>query len=323
MQEEEDQFVQIIRASKKQLATLSVLSNFFNHPDIVNIQIRTQIIHNLFEGNRSLDTNKLDLFHIQYTSSLIDLLQKLKKQKEQHYLMLSDEIYINDDFISKLESEVADAKYTEQSRIHARSMSAKIEQLYVMFVTEVQDLFSWNEILNFSNTKQAEYYREITTEQHEGLISIGKKTYQNTYAEFEKKLLGRLNIYKFKIKFVCGLVYEKQAFEIFEFRDTNDKFVFSVNDKTFFFVEKDNCDNLDLSKNLSIKEQIIYQLKLKNISLQEQAGTVKAGVPNAVHDVLKAYLDKISTVDFLEELQNVDEQTNILKAMLNININSK
>ena len=42
-----------------------------------------------------------------------------------------------------------------------------------------------------------------------------------------------------------------------------------------------------------------------------------------VEEVLEGYLEKISGVDFLDELQNVDEQTNILRAMLNININSK
>jgi len=323
MQEEEDQFVQIIRASKKKLVTLNVLANFFNHPDIVSIQIRTQIIHNLFEGNRSLDTNKLDLFHIQYTSSLIDLLQKLKRQKEQHYIMLSDEIYINDDFIVRLKAEIADNGFVDQGRMHARSMSVKIEQLYTMFVTDQEELFSWNEILEFSNNNRAEYYREIDSRQYAAMVKTEKKTYENSFAKFEKKLLGRLNIFKFKIKFVCGLVYDKQILEVFEFRDTNDKFVFSVTDKAFFFVDENKTSTVNFTKNTSVKEQLIRQLELKNIVLKEQTGTIKGTMPDQVHIVLKEYLDKISSVDFLEELQNVDEQTNILKAMLNININSK
>lgn len=323
MQEEEDQFIQIIRASKKKLVTLNVLAHFFNHPDIVNIQIRTQVIHNLFEGNRSLDTNKLDLFHIQYTSTLIELLQKLKKQKEQNYLLISDEIYINDDFIAKLQLEVAEAKFIENSRMHARIMSEKIEQLYGMLVSENQELFSWNEVLDFSNTNQAEYYREITSGQYEKLAVVERKTYESSFATLEKKLLGRLNIYKFKIKFVCGLVYNKQVLEVYEFRDTNDRFIFSAGNKSFFFLDENDAVGIDLSKNLSVKEQIIHQLAAKNILLKEQAGTIKNTMPDTVRTVLREYFDKISSVDFLEELQNVDEQTNILKAMLNININSK
>lgn len=323
MQEEEDQFVQIIRESKKKLVTLNLLANFFNHPDIVSIQIKTQIIHTLFEGNRSLDTNKLDLFHIQYTTTLIELLQKLKRQKEQHYLMVSDEIYINDDFIAKLKGEVSDGKFVELGRIHARNMSAKIEQLYSMLVSEQQQLFSWNEIVDFSNANQAEYYREVTAGDYEKLVSGERKTYENSFAKLEKKLLGRLNIYKFKIKFVCGLIYNKQLLEVYQFRDTNDRFIFSITDRTFFFLNENNTEGIDLSKNQSVKEQLIYQLESKNIVLKEQAGAIKSSMPDQVRNVLKEYLDKISSVDFLEELQNVDEQTNILKAMLNININSK
>lgn len=43
-------------------------------------------------------------------------------------------------------------------------------------------------------------------------------------------------------------------------------------------------------------------------------------MPADVEAVMESYLQKISGVEFLEDLQNVDEQTNILKAMLNIKI---
>jgi hypothetical protein len=76
-------------------------------------------------------------------------------------------------------------------------------------------------------------------------------------------------------------------------------------------------------RNLSNKAAIIQDLKQKNDLLRDKLSTVKTSLPNDVEDVLAGYLEKISGVDFLEELQNVDEQTNILRAMLNININSK
>ena len=63
--EQLENFDRIIAESSKKLSTLKVLSNFFNHPDLIAISIRTQIIHNLFENNLSLDINKLELFHIQ------------------------------------------------------------------------------------------------------------------------------------------------------------------------------------------------------------------------------------------------------------------
>ena len=323
MQEDEELFVQIIKDSNKKLMVLKLLCNFFNHPDLIGALIRTKIIHNLFENNRSLDINKLELFHIQYTVSLVELLQKLKKSKEQNYLLVSDEIYINDDFICKLESEIGEIKFSEQMKVHARNMSQKIACLYKMLASDKEDAFSWDEIVDFSKSIQSEYYREITPEQYEQITCFNKSIYQNSVAKFEKKLLGRLNILNFRVKFLCGLICNNEIIEIYEFIDSNDKFIFINNNKSFIFLNEIGAKGIDMSKNNSAKHQVIHQLKTKNTVLKEQLGTLKTSLPKNVQEVLKNYLEKILSVDFLDELQNVDEQTNILKAMLNININSK
>lgn len=136
MQEEEERFAQIIKDSNRKLVILELLSNFFNHKDFVGVLVKTKIIHTLFQNNRALDINKLELFHIQFTSSLIDLFQKIKKSKEQQYLLITDEIYINNDIISKLKSEIGEEKFSEQIKTHAQMMAKKIAQLYEIFVTE-------------------------------------------------------------------------------------------------------------------------------------------------------------------------------------------
>ena len=323
MQEDEELFVQIIKDSNKKLMGLKLLCNFFNHTDLIGVLIRTKIIHNLFEKNRALDINKLELFHIQYTVSLVELFQKLKKSKEQNYLLVSDEIYINDDFICKLESEIGEIKFSEQMKVHARNMSQKIACLYKMLASDKEDAFSWDEIVDFSKSIQSEYYREITPEQYEQITCFNKSIYQNSVAKFEKKLLGRLNILNFRVKFLCGLICNNEIIEIYEFIDSNDKFIFINNNKSFIFLNEIGAKGIDMSKNNSAKHQVIHQLKTKNTVLKEQLGTLKTSLPKNVQEVLKNYLEKILSVDFLDELQNVDEQTNILKAMLNININSK
>ena len=60
---------------------------------------------------------------------------------------------------------------------------------------------------------------------------------------------------------------------------------------------------------------------MKNNFLEDELRNIKTSIPADVQQVLNSYVNKISSVNFLDELQNVDEQTNILKAMLNININ--
>jgi hypothetical protein len=319
--EDLETFDQIIKDSQKKLSTLKILSNFFNNSDLIGILIRTNIIHNLFENNKNLDIHKLDLFHIQYTNSLIELFQKLKKSKEQKYLLIHDEIYINDDFINKLKKEITVVPFADEVKIHTQNITQKIEQLYKIFTEEGSQKFDWAVITQFVNKRCQEFYREITEKQYNNLIKHdGKPTYQNSHVTFERKLLGRLNIQKFKVKFLCGLRYDTNEIELYEFVNSNDKFIF-INDKKFFYlVDNSHISGIDLSKNESHKAEMIEQLINKNIELKDQLVTLKTTIPKDVENVLESYLLKISGVEFLDELQNVDEQTNILKAMLNINI---
>jgi hypothetical protein len=321
MQEEEERYAQILKDSSRKLVVLELLSNFFNHKDLLGILVKTKIIHTLFKNNRTLDSNKLELFHIQFTSSLIDLFQKIKKSKEQQYLLITDEIYINNDIISKLKFEIGQEKFSLQMKEHAQKMSKKIEQLYSIFVTDTNSFFDWKETMSFSESIQSEYYREISIEQYEKLTSVHKNLYENKHVKFEKKLLGRLNILNFKIKFLCGLVCNNEIIEVYEFRDSNDRFIFIGNDKSFYFLTNEMAKEVDLSTNNSVKGEIITQLLDRNAALELELNTIKTSLPDTVQEVLKDYLHKISSIDFIENLQNVDEQTNILKTMLNININ--
>jgi hypothetical protein len=319
--EEIENFKQIIAESEKRLATLKVLSNFFNHPDLIAVSIRTRVIHNLFEGNQNLDIHKLDLFHIQYTASLIDLFHKLKKQKEQKYLMISDEISINEEYIKKLETEIVTAPFADEMRAYSAKVRAKMEELYKVFSGENNGPFSWNELLELAAKRGPEFYREISEEQFKRLTAHDTaQVYKNDICTIEKKLLGKLNIQQFRAKMVCGLEYNNEFLEIFEFINTNDKFIFINSKKAFYLLDSNNLAGVDISKNESNRKKVIEQLINKTDHLKEQLGTIKGFLPNDVEIVLKSYLEKISGVEFLDDLQNVDEQTNILKAMLNINI---
>lgn len=322
----EDTYLEIIRESSKKLLGLKTLSNFFNHKDLFAVYVRTSVIHKLFENNKDLDINKLHLFHIQYSDSLTDLFQKLKKAKEQQYLLVSDEVYINEDLIRKLEKETAAADFTSEVRRYGRLMSDKLRNLYdLLAAMSNTSVFSWAEVSQFVTRFGNEYYREIQDKELFLKLSDNnhKKTYQTQYAVVETKLLGKLNKFNFRIKFTCGFRYENEYLEVFDFVDSNERFVFLNSSRSFYLLDDEINERLDLSKNYSSKGEIIKELQHKNEMLRDRMATLQTSLPQEVEDVLGAYLEKISRVDFLEELQNVDEQTNILRAMLNININSK
>jgi hypothetical protein len=318
-------YAEIISESAKRLRVVKMLSNFFNHKDLFAVYIRTKVIHNLFESNRGLDIHKLELFHVQYTSSLTDLFLKLKKAKEQQYLLVNDEIYINNDLIQKLENETGSSNFTDEAKKHSYAMSAKLRQVYTMLDSGMpQTGFGWGDVMMFSTRMAQEFYRKITDGQFLQLTDTeGKKTYQTEYAVIEKKLLGKLNKLNFRIKFTCGLQFEHEYVEVFDFVDSNEQFVFINSIKAFYLLDTAVANDLDLSKNQSGKAAIVSSLRAKNDVLTDKLATIKTSLPRNVEEVLEGYLTKISGVDFLDELQNVDEQTNILRAMLNININSK
>ena len=323
-QEQEEIYAQIIKESSKRLVVLKTLSNFFNHKDLFAVFVRTQVIHNLFESNKNLDPNKLDLFHVQYTSSLIDLFLKLKKAKEQQYLLLSDEIYINQDLVRKLESETVAVNFTDAARKHSKAMSEKIRQLYDMLAGGSLSSFTWGDTMSFSQVMRGEFFRQLNSVKFKQLTKAENRAcYNNDFVTIERKLLGRLNIHNFRMKFACGFVSDEEITEVFDFVDSNDKFIFINGSKSFYFLDDSMLKGIDMSKNTSNKTNIIIELKTKSDSLREKQAVIKTSIAPDVEEVLAGYLEKISGVDFLDELQNVDEQTNILRAMLNININSK
>jgi hypothetical protein len=66
----------ILKQSNTEISRLQLLSVFFEEEIIYKIFLRSQVIHQLFEHNEDLDIEKLSLFHLQFTSSVIELLKK-------------------------------------------------------------------------------------------------------------------------------------------------------------------------------------------------------------------------------------------------------
>lgn len=324
--EKDDIYNQIIRDSAVRLRDIKMLANFFNHHNLFAVYIRTKVIHNLFESNKALDIHKLELFHVQYTSSLTDLFRKLKKAKEQQYLLVSDEIYINNDLVAKLEKEISGSNFKREIKTYNHNMSVKLQEAYSLLEAGTSPAgFSWGSVTGFSARLGQEYYRDIPSAEMFSEITNtqGKQLYTAPCINIERKLLGRLNKYNFRIKFTCGLKHQNEFIEIFDFIDSNERFVFINASKTFLLFDEKEYPGLDISKNQPGKQNIISSLTQKNAMLTEKLATIKTSLTSDVEEVLAGYLEKISGVDFLDELQNVDEQTNILRAMLNININTK
>lgn len=317
------EFEEIINNSEARLHKLKILSNFFDDGLIIGITVRTRVIHDIFASNTTLDTNKLELFHLQYTDSLIDLLTKLKKNLEQKYTIVINEIQINTDVIESFKGQIQKENFRECVQTHNLIIQGFLESLYNQLAFNNSDSKNilCQEIDELEKDKGLEYYRKLSAEDYQKLSNLsvnGYYEYQNF--KIEKKLLGKINIQNFAFKFLCGFQFDNHFVEVYEFIHSEEHFIYLKEKKEFLSIKIDDFKKLDFSKNVSSKKEILLQLQQKNTELKVKSNTILKAIPNDIEQVLKDYNEKISAIEFLDDLQNIDEQTNILRTMLNINI---
>lgn len=313
----DDEAVIIMSQSKRRLTKLKLLSNFFENVDIISIYIKTDIIHNLFNENKALDYSKLELFHLQYTDSLIELLTKIKKKKENNLLAVINEININNQYISTFEERKVDS-FEMDRKMYSGIFSKHLKSLY-KDLTEDQFTLNWNDVLYFHKRYATEFYR---TEADESKLKFHPvPSYQYQDYSIERKLLGKLNIQNFKVRFMCGYRIERNEYELFKIFQSDEHFIFNVEEKRLYLID-DELAYLNTSENESNQILIINQLKNKNEELEETIDERKRALPDDVESVLKDYLRNLESVDIMSKIFDVNEETNILRAMLNLNLNN-
>ena len=312
-----DEVAIIMSQSRRRLTKLKLLSNFFENIDVISVYIKTDIIHKLFEENKTLDYNKLELFHLQYTDSLIELLTKIKKKKEHDLLAVINEININSQYIDAFEEKKIDSFETDR-KFYSGVFSEHLRKLY-KDLTEDKFTVNWNDVLYFHKKYAVEFYRTVVDETKLKLSNVPSYQYQDY--SIERKLLGKLNIQNFKVRFVCGYRLGRDEYELFKIFQSNEHFIFNIEEKRFYLID-DELSGLDTSENQSNQASVMHQLKRRNEELEETIHENKRILPEGVDNVLKDYLRNIENVDIMSKIFDVNEETNILRAMLNLNLNN-
>ena len=79
-----DKNIEILKNSKSKLVELEKMNDFFKTLDLSSVLINTSLIISYFESNiEREDLGKLEPFNLQYTDSLLELLRKVKSNKER------------------------------------------------------------------------------------------------------------------------------------------------------------------------------------------------------------------------------------------------
>ncbi|WP_428328139.1 hypothetical protein [Mucilaginibacter sp.] len=312
----------ILNASNRMLSKLQLLSVYFSEDIIYKIYLRSQVIHKLFETNPDLDINKLDLFHLQFTASLIDLLRKIKKNNENNISLLFDEIQLNKEMIDKLNDAVyTEGNYNLDKQRQSLKINLSLRKLFQVLSDDSTDSPFSKNINAFSSRFAADFFYAIEPGLFDDLITYNPaEVYKNSYATIQKKLMGLLCKYDFKTEFFCGLKTGSQIIEVYKFVDTDRHFLYFPSGNLFLFCDITKINTIDWTNNLSKKENLIQELKNKNDKLQSSAAAMKANMPAEIKTLLAEDYKKIEDINFLQNLSNVDIQANILKTMLNTDI---
>lgn len=313
--------LKILNDSTRIISKLQLFSVFFGDDAIYKIYLRSQVIHKLFESNEELDINKLDLFHLQFTESILELLKKIKKNNEKNENLLYDEIQLNKDLMEKLN----DSVYTENNfkldrQRQSLKMNLSLRKLYEVLSNDAEEYPFSKNINAFSARFSQDFFYDISPEILGELVVYNQgEVYSNAYATIQKKLMGHLCKNEFKTEFFYGLKAGSQILEIYKFMDEERYFLYYPMGNLFLFCDLSKITDIDWSTTVSKKAKIIRELTDKNNKLESRIGLTKTFIPAEIRNTLTDACKKIEDINFLET-DDFDVQANILKTMLRTDI---
>lgn len=315
----EEHRADILSESQRTISRLQLLAVFFEDEIIYKIYLRTQVIHKLFENNPDLDINKLELFHVQYSLTIIELLRKIKIANERNVLILHDEIQLNRDLIDKLNSNVfSEQSYNLEKQRQALKVNQSLRKLFQLLSEDIDESPFAKNINAFSARFAADFFFDIPFELTEKLTDYPpNEVYRNAYATIERKLMGIMNKVDFKSEFYCGLTAGSLILEVYSITSQDRHFLFVPSRNLFLFCDLKEIEGIDLQNNMSKKARIIQEISDKNDQLESTASVIKSKIPLEIKKLISDYHNKIDDVNFLQNLTDVDIEANILKAMLN------
>lgn len=310
--------VNILKNSRAEISRLQLLSAFFEEEVLYRIYLRSQVIHQLFENNEELDIDKLDLFHVQFTASLVALLKKIKKSNEKGVGLIYDEIDLNRELIGKMGDVVSlEKSFNLDKQRQSLKINQSLRRLYEVLSGHSAEFPFSKHINSFNARYSKDFFYDISPEQFTELIGFEPGAmYINVNASIERKLMGLLCKHEFRTAFFGGLKSGQMVLELYRFLDIDQHFLFFPRRNLFLLADPGTLEGVDWSNQLSEREKIIQEMSFKNDQLTSDAAALKTYLPREIIALLEENLIRITDISFLDHLQNFDVQANILKTML-------
>lgn len=309
---------EIFNQSIETINNLKEHATFFEDTTLMNIYLQTQVIHKLFEDNTDIDINKLELFHLQYTNSLLTLLDKIKSKNDRIRKMYKSEIEINTKMIDQLREAITkEGGFDLEKQRQCARMSKSLRSLYTaLYERSAKDPFT-EDLNSFSIDFYKDHFFEFDRKIFDEITVYDKAdTFRNQYMTIDKQLLIALGKANFDIDFVVGVNFYPILVELYKIKTDEIYFLFWSTKNLFLKVNINLFPLKEWEAEMSKKTRLIKNLIKNN---QKAETNIKNTYRYISHEVLELFEENykaISDIDFLSSLEDINMQTDILKSML-------
>lgn len=313
-----DYRAEILDASDKIIQRLNDLIIFFEDQTIMKIYLQSQVIHKLFEENPDIDINKLELYHIQFTSTLIDLLDKIKRKNERIVNKMESEIELNSDMIAKLKQAITQEGGFEAEKLQqAQRITRSIYNLHKALSSQSSE-YPYTDNINAFSLK---YYKDYFFDADPQLLTLlttynHTDAYRNTFGAIDKKLLSDLVKVSYKVQFCFGIRINNTLMEIYKIGNDENYFSFQPTKNNFLPCDINVFPYKEWESESSKKERSVKELIQKNIDLEKDIKFNLRHIDSDIVLLLDENLRRITELDFLADLENIDIQANTLRTMI-------
>ena len=318
----------ILQSSQKHINTLKIYVNYFDNRTLTDILNQTEVIHDVFSNNKDLNFNKLEQYHYYYTVHLEELLEKLKKSKDENLSIVNTQIKSLENKIAngkKKSNQIlqGDIKKLDNSKAqYAQTMSLQLASIYNCMVDNFND-FRFkrrNAFITYTNKNGIDLAWSLDSDLFLSLIAYDSNG-QYTWDDFkiERKLMGRLQKYLFHIEFI-GMCYSSDSsFEIFKFSETDDYFMYVHELGIFKFLDYKKIQEFLTTNNTKFGNlnKEIDQLEEKKIEVKSKLNDFRS-IDFKTEEILQQYLKKIEDVELITKISDVDLQRMNLKSILEL-----
>lgn len=307
-----DKNIEILKNSKSKLVELDKMNNFFKILDLSSVLINTSLIISYFESNiEREDLGKLELFNLQYTDSLLELLRKVKSNKEREIAGVTVKYnrFIYEQKRLVYNNPNLDEEFVISKKLHELEISILFENFFNNI--EYKD---FNKLISFHKKYSSRYFYNIDEDDKKFIESENIKYYTRFNTKIDSELLELVANKKFKIKLSYGFNYKETSFELFTIEDSDIVFLWNINKKCFYISQ---------SNFYSFGEMLnSVQTKIENYSgeLQSSINEIMKDIPKEVNKLINKYNKVLEDIIYNSESYDTKEEENILKAMLDLKI---